>query len=649
MTEKTAPPAHALDAFPEPPLLDPLIEIAGATLVFPTDAAWLTVCLDLPRGTYRLSLALEAVAIHTLDAKEAAVRVEVETAAGWVPLPMRGVGWALEAVFTLDAPLRAMRLMPQGSTRLQVSRFEVAPAPPWEPLLPDWQVGPLRLPHTQRSALAPHGGSSTQAALPGWPPSVRIGRYEGIGFDGHFLEMAPGGALSLSFDTPIGPGRVRFEADFTGGDTIAWVAPFLFAANAEPNDHPLGRFRRRTGARYRAEITLTQPVQELVLQPRQERGGVAIHALTIRPVPPAVRVLSLGRDGLSAARRQAGRLVDHWLDTGPGRDGALRKALRGAGETAWRERRHIQQSGAADKAPAETPASPPPPTATAIAETPTVSVVTATRDAPHHIQRYLETIAQTDWPALDVVLVDNGTTDPAALDALAKAEARGMTVLRDRRPFNFAALSNLGAAASRGDLLIFANNDLEFTDPGWLRAMVSALRNPAVGVAGALLHYPDGRVQHAGITLAGEARVRHTERFAPGRSAGYAGRRNRVTETVAVTGALLGVSRSLFETLGGFRAERYPVLYNDVDLCLRARRLGLSSVLVGTARAVHHESISIGPRQTDNPFARGGPVWRMERAVEADRFREDWAAWLDNDPCYPAACDPLEADFLKTV
>ena len=106
--------------------------------------------------------------------------------------------------------------------------------------------------------------------------------------------------------------------------------------------------------------------------------------------------------------------------------------------------------------------------------------------------------------------------------------------------------------------------------------------------------------------------------------------------------------RDLFLSMTGFD----PVLraaFNDVDYCLRVRAAGGEVILAGDARATHHESVTIGPPQSPGLFARGGPAWRQARSDEADRFRQDWASVIDQDPCYPACYDPLEANFRTTI
>ena len=76
-----------------------------------------------------------------------------------------------------------------------------------------------------------------------------------------------------------------------------------------------------------------------------------------------------------------------------------------------------------------------------------------------------------------------------------------MTVRRDTRPFNFAALNNAAAAESGADVLAFVNNDVEATEPDWLEPLLAHAQREEVGAVGPLLVRPDGRVQHAGVAI----------------------------------------------------------------------------------------------------------------------------------------------------
>jgi GT2 family glycosyltransferase len=73
----------------------------------------------------------------------------------------------------------------------------------------------------------------------------------------------------------------------------------------------------------------------------------------------------------------------------------------------------------------------------------------------------------------------------------------------------------------------------------------------------------------------------------------YYGFADVVRNCSAVTGACMMVSRRVFDEVGGFD-EQLKVAYNDVDLCLRIRKLGYTVVYTPMALLYHHESASRG-------------------------------------------------------
>lgn len=172
--------------------------------------------------------------------------------------------------------------------------------------------------------------------------------------------------------------------------------------------------------------------------------------------------------------------------------------------------------------------------------------------------------------------------------------------------FDFATMNNLGAKAAKGEILVFLNDDVQPQDGEWLDALVAQAQRPEVGAAGALLFFPNGSIQHAGVTLGIAGYVGHPRR---GKFDGGFWPWTTVTRNVsAVTGACLAMRRSVFDELGGFDPI-FPVNYNDVDLCLRARRAGYQVILEASARLTHFESRT----------RHRGVKWE-----ELDRFAERW-------------------------
>lgn len=260
------------------------------------------------------------------------------------------------------------------------------------------------------------------------------------------------------------------------------------------------------------------------------------------------------------------------------------------------------------------------------ADAPMVSVVIPTRDQPQHLRRCLESLSSTPGTCpLEIVLVDNGTRDAEALRILEAAARHGAQVLRRDEPFNFSRLVNAGVQASNGDLVCLLNNDIQAISPGWVDRLAALAMRPEVGAVGALLTYPDGSIQHAGILcgLGGAAANLHSGE--PAGTAGQQGRARCRQQFMAVTAACMMLRRSLFLDVGGFDIG-YPVAFNDVDFCLRLRQTGRRIVWTPDVVLRHHESASRGADDTD--------ARRSRMCTEFDRLRSRWADQLDDDPAY---------------
>ena len=123
---------------------------------------------------------------------------------------------------------------------------------------------------------------------------------------------------------------------------------------------------------------------------------------------------------------------------------------------------------------------------------------------------------------LEVIIVDNGSDEPAALLLLDRlARDSRVRVLFQPGPFNWAALTNTGVAAMNGVVALLLNNDTEVLQPEWLREIVSHAIRPGVGAVGAKLLYPNRTIQHAGVVLDTKGHALHMWRGRPGDDLGY--------------------------------------------------------------------------------------------------------------------------------
>jgi GT2 family glycosyltransferase len=219
-----------------------------------------------------------------------------------------------------------------------------------------------------------------------------------------------------------------------------------------------------------------------------------------------------------------------------------------------------------------------------------VSIVVPSRNAFDVISTCVRgLLEETPGPRRELIIVDNGSTDADVLSLYRSLERDGRaSIVPFDRPFNFSAACNAGAAAARGDLLLFLNNDVEVVDPGWLEELARWALVPSIGVVGAKLLYPDRTIQHAGVAF-GIGLVGHLFARAPEGATGIFGSSETYRNCTAVTGACQMIRRSVFDELGGFD-ERFRLSFSDVVFCMEAGRRGYRVVYTPHARLVHHES-----------------------------------------------------------
>ena len=265
---------------------------------------------------------------------------------------------------------------------------------------------------------------------------------------------------------------------------------------------------------------------------------------------------------------------------------------------------------------------------------PLVSIIIPNRDQIKLLQSCLESIeAKTDYPCYEILIADNDSQDGALLAYYRKQEAKkNVRVIKTPGPFNYSSINNRAVREARGDILLLLNNDIEVTHSSWLHEMVSHAIRPEIGAVGALLLYPNGCIQHAGVVLgiAGPMKVNgvagHVGKYFKGDEAIGGNRMKVVQNFSAVTGACLAVRKKLYEEVGGMDERDLPVAFNDVDFCLKLHMAGYFNVWTPFARLLHHESQS---RKSDTT-----PAKKKRFRSEIETMRTRWGWLLDHDPAY---------------
>ena len=179
---------------------------------------------------------------------------------------------------------------------------------------------------------------------------------------------------------------------------------------------------------------------------------------------------------------------------------------------------------------------------------PCVSVIVPTRDRADLLVECVDGVLhRTDYRNLELLVVDNGSIEPATLrlfDRLSSEESRAC-ILRYPGPFNYSALNNAAARKANGDVLLLLNNDISVIDSGWLRELVLQVIRPDVGIVGAKLLYANQQVQHGGVVLGPHGHAAHVHRLAERNDPGYRGQLALPRTLSAVTAACAAI-RSRF-------------------------------------------------------------------------------------------------------
>lgn len=257
-----------------------------------------------------------------------------------------------------------------------------------------------------------------------------------------------------------------------------------------------------------------------------------------------------------------------------------------------------------------------------LAGAPRASIIIPTRDRIDLLGPCIDSILATStWQHFEVIVIDNGSVEPASKAYFASLPARDarLQVVEAPIDFNWSRLNNIGVRHATGEFLVFLNNDTLVITPDWLERLMEVAGLPDVGTVGPLLLFEDGTIQHAGVVVGMGGWADHVFRGAqpvhfPSPFVSAMVPRN----VLAVTGACVAIERAKFERLGGFD-ETFIICGSDVEIGLRAHHAGLQNLYWPQVRLTHLESKTRTPHVPEPDFVQSRLKYAPYR-TEGDPF-----------------------------
>lgn len=214
---------------------------------------------------------------------------------------------------------------------------------------------------------------------------------------------------------------------------------------------------------------------------------------------------------------------------------------------------------------------------------PRVSVIIASYNRSSDLRLSLEALFATGYPNLEVIVVDNASTDDAALVA---ASFKGVELIQNAENLGFAQANDIGLERATGDYIALVNNDAVI-ERDWIKKTVTFLEaHPRAAAVGGKLYFWDDE-NPAGKR---ENRFYAWTQVDPdsGYTAAMVDAPDAIREVSTLSGAVVMIRRAAIEDVGApFLEPAFFAYYEETDFFARALRRGWQLFYWADAAAWH--------------------------------------------------------------
>ena len=268
-----------------------------------------------------------------------------------------------------------------------------------------------------------------------------------------------------------------------------------------------------------------------------------------------------------------------------------------------------------------------------------VSIIIPNKDSLEILRSCIDSILnKTTYDNYEIIIVENNSVNEETFEYYNSIkDIEKVNIITYEGEFNYSAINNFAVKQSKGEYIIFLNNDIEIITPNWIENMIQYAQREDVGIVGAKLYYIDDTIQHAGVIIGMRGLAAHR----------YCGLYKSEEDNVeilqyvqnlsAVTAAAMMVKRKVYDEVNGLD-EKLKVAFNDIDFCMAVIKKGYLIVWNPFVEMYHYESISRGKEDTEEK------VLRFESEIE--RFYSKWKLNLiEGDPYFNKNLSLKDIDY----
>ena len=261
-------------------------------------------------------------------------------------------------------------------------------------------------------------------------------------------------------------------------------------------------------------------------------------------------------------------------------------------------------------------------------DNPHVTIIIPTKDYSDILKVCIDSIYEkSTYKNFDILVVNNNSVEKETFELFDKykKEHKNFNVIDIACPFNYAYLMNEAVKKSKGEYLLFLNNDTEVITPNFIEQMVMYSSQKHIGMVGVKLLFPDRTIQHAGVVLGIKSMAAHAYEYLDENYPMSFGKLHMPTNYSAVTMACAMVSKEKYIEVKGLN-EELANNFNDVEFCIKLLDRGYYNVCLGNVLLYHYESKTRGVDKTKKQFEK--------TAKERNIVYKEFCKYINEDPFY---------------